>query len=472
MELAPVPRPLVPGVVTVSEQARAAEMLAEARRALAAGDSILARQRVEQIISSYPTTSSSPEALWLAAQLAFAQADYAQAAEHADRYVTLYPAGAAPTTVIELAERARAAVVERPTMVMALGAILPRTGSEILRGYGDLVLEGIRMAVDAHNHGRPVPVELVVLDDGGDVERVPQLIRELEGRQVFGVIGPLLGPGLWPAALARQDQNMVLISPTAAEPVVDIPNVYSMTAADPRGAERLAEYVVAAGLGRAAVMYPLTPENMIQAEAFSRSLRRAGGTLVADVPFEPGMTTFAEPLARLVALAPQSLFMPIGERDVRQLAPQLLFYGLSDVQLLGGEAWVSDQVLRMVDPRHLEGLVAATPLWEESPDAGWLDFVADYETLHRRSLDNAFPALGYDAASLLLLNLAPTLSTRAEFAAGVAATRELRGATGVIHVEEGQIIRRPFLVRVHGGEVVAAPPPWQLRREVQQLWGR
>jgi hypothetical protein len=66
-----------------------------------------------------------------------------------------------------------------------------------------------------------------------------------------------------------------------------------------------------------------------------------------------------------------------------------------------------------------------------------------YENAHRRTLQSAIPALGYDA-TLLAVRAAGAASAPAEY----------RGATGVLTIQGDSITRRPFLVRMQGGRLV------------------
>src|SRR5947209_8064785 len=53
---------------------------------------------------------------------------------------------------------------------LVVGVIVPRTGPAYMRQYGELVLEGVRLAVQQQGAGGR-KVELAVLDDAGDTVR-------------------------------------------------------------------------------------------------------------------------------------------------------------------------------------------------------------------------------------------------------------------------------------------------------------
>ncbi|MBI4408705.1 MAG: penicillin-binding protein activator [Gemmatimonadetes bacterium] len=347
-----------------------------------------------------------------------------------------------------------------------IGVIVAQSAPPPLRVYSQLVLEGVRLALQEHGRGGGAPIELVVLDDSGRAERDTALLRELERRGAVGVVGPLLSSGLALVAGARQDSALVFVSPTASNPPRSA-NVYSLNIPDTRGAEVLAEYALATGLTRVGLLYPDKPEWRRQARAFAESLERGGGEVPVEAPYDSGTTTFGPPLRRLAAAGPQAIYIPAPERDVRQLAPQIAYYGLDQlgIQVLGNETWVDDDVRRLVEPRFLNGVIASTPLVRASSEVRWQEFVALYEGAHRRLLNNPYPALGFDAVNWILSALPPNGALAHELAERLASGEPLRGATGILHARNGEVVRRPFLVRIQDGDLQpvedagAASPP-------------
>lgn len=329
--------------------------------------------------------------------------------------------------------------------VLRIGAILPETGSATMREYGLFVRQGIDIALS--EDGRDV--ELIVLDDAGDPARAAELTRRLEERGVLGIVGPLLGASVDAAAASRPDPALAIVSPTSSDPPRGA-NAYTLNAGDDRGSEALARYATASGIGPVALLYPNEPEFREQAAAFRRAFEAEGGRIAADLPWEPGTTTFAAVLDRLRDSGARVAYIPADERDIRQLAPQIAYYGLGSLSILGSEAWASEAVLRGVEPAVIEGVVVAVPFLPTSSAVAWDEFVGRYEAAQRRSLDNPYPALGYDATRLLL-SVLEERSTRRGVADRLAAIEDFRGATGVLSLSGGTVSRRPFLVRIRNG---------------------
>jgi ABC-type branched-subunit amino acid transport system substrate-binding protein len=332
---------------------------------------------------------------------------------------------------------------------LVVGVIVPQTGPAYMRQYGELVLEGVRLAVQQQGAGGR-KVELAVLDDAGDTSRDAELVRTLEQRGAIAIIGPLLSGGVDHAAAARRDSALVVISPTASQVAV-ARNAYSLNEDDVNGATALAVYARSAGLTRVATLHSRSPDVARQAHVFADEARRIGLNVVSEIPYDSGTTTFAKQIHTLVAAKPQAVFIPASERDVKQIAPQLSYYGLA-AQVLGGETWTGDEMLRTMDPKDLNGVIATTPLLR-SQDPAWKTFVDGYESTYRHTLDNPYPALGYDAARIVLSTPGGRVHAR-DVSRKISTLRDFRGATGVLSVKDGKVSRTPLIVRIDNRALV------------------
>src|SRR5690606_10108857 len=99
-------------------------------------------------------------------------------------------------------------------------------------------------------------------------------------------------------------------------------------------------------------------------------------------------------------------------------------------------------------------------------------FTQRYESTYRRTLNSDLPALGYDAVRLLIQALGQDRPAPGVVAERLAAISDLRGATGILSVQDGALVRRPYLVRIEGGNLIplgsytvpGGPPPSPLPR--------
>jgi ABC-type branched-subunit amino acid transport system substrate-binding protein len=341
---------------------------------------------------------------------------------------------------------------------LTLAVLLPRSGSPGLEQYGALILEGVELAVAGHEQAGGRPVDLRIVDSGANPATTRTAVAGLVGGDAIAVVGPLLPEQVEAAAAGRGGSMLAILSPSSPdEPAAA--GVYSLNAGDLLGVEALARYAAANKLGPIGILHPRTPNGTAAAAAFARVLAEAGMPAAARVAYDSMLTTFAEPMRELQAARVRALFIPAPERDVPQIAPQLEYYGLDNVQVLGGVAWTDEALLRSLPQRETEGVIATTPLLKWDTAIAWEDLVAAYEARHRRSLDHPFPALGYDAAGLVLAAVRAGADTPSEVARYLERGATLRGASGVIRIRDGRVEREPFIVRVQGGRLVKLAGP-------------
>jgi branched-chain amino acid transport system substrate-binding protein len=360
----------------------------------------------------------------------------------------------------ERAEAFESGEIEEEQWRPIIGAILPLSGT--LARYGQAAEEGVRLAVEEYNQRHYDQVTLIVRDDRDDWERDGDLVRELEQLGAVAIIGPLRSEGLEEVARRRRDRDLVIVSPTADENYSFARNTYSVwstTERVTRGARALGAFAVRdLQIDRFGVMYPNTREGRDQLAAFADAVRARGAEVVASIAYDDTATTFQEPMTFLGAANPQAIFAPAGSwSSVIQMAPQFSYYGLRGVQVLGDSDWSEPQVLRLVEPRFVNGTVISTFLDRSSPSVRWPEFVELYERTYRKGLrESMVPALAYDATQLVLEALPWGFPRRSAIARSFRDIRSLPGATGVFSVEDGAITRRPFLLQFKDGELVPA----------------
>jgi ABC-type branched-subunit amino acid transport system substrate-binding protein len=358
------------------------------------------------------------------------------------------------------ARRIASGEVESESWQPTIGVILPLSGP--LEAYGRMAEEGIRLAIDEYNRRHLDEVTLVVRDDADEYERDGELVRELERLDVVAIVGPLRSEGLDVAARARRDGNLLIVSPTALENLSFRRNTFSLwstTERVTRCARALAGFAVRdLQIRRFGVMYPATPEGRMQLAAFADGVRARGAQVVASIAYDGTATTFEEPLSFLGAAHPQAIYSPASTpRSVIQLAPQFSYYGLRGVQVLGDAEWSAPEVLRLVEPRFIDGTVVSTFLDRSSQSVRWQEFVELYERTYRKGLQgNLVPALAYDATQLVLAALPWGFPRRSAIARSFREIRGMPGATGIFTVEHETVTRRPFLLQFKDRQLVPA----------------
>lgn len=452
---------------------RATEMVRAAAEALPL-------EVLEVVLETAPRggIASSPAYTRLAVQL-LALGDEARASDFALAAVEAGASGA-ELALAEGVIRGELPDSLRPVRAFEIATVLPLGGPPALASYAALLAEGIEVAVD-NVLGDEYSVTLVPYDDEADPIVAAELVARLDSGSVAGVIGFLQDELLMSAAAARSDA-LPLISPTARSALGAGEGVYSLEGADPLAAEAVAHYAVSRALQRVAIIHPETPVAREEADTFATVAARFGIPVVGRFPYPAGATHFEAQLVaardslraaeiaalglgpddtlRVEMLEPVGIFMPIPAEDVPFVAPQFAHFGLDTlaIEILGTSGWTDPQALEEVDPRLVSGIVATAAVGG-GPDApGYARFRDAYEALYQRTLVSSTPAVGYDAALLLLEALRPGRLQPAAVHRSFEDLDAVEGALGVYSVRDGRVVRATELVVIQDGRPVPIPP--------------
>ncbi len=339
---------------------------------------------------------------------------------------------------------------------LRIGAILPLSGR--LSTIGTLLHEGILIAIDRYRDAHPngFDIELDARDDRSDPANAARLVRALEREDVLAIIGPFGSESFAMAVQARSDSDLPIISPTATEILVPGRAAYTMydaAARDSGMATDLARWTVdELGLRRVAIMEPAGAGGGTAGGAFARTVEEMGGQIVGHERYDPALTSLQTSIEALSAAGPDVVFAPsTSVSGVLSVAPQLFYYGLYDVIVIGSETWADPAVLGRLDDFATDHRVVGLAMDRVTPDTTWQQFVVDYERKYRKSLrNNIMPALAHDAAALVLAALeGAQIPLPAALARYLETGPVVRGVTGVYRPDAGRsVVHRETRIRM------------------------
>ncbi len=346
-------------------------------------------------------------------------------------------------------------------------------------------------------------IRLLVRDSGGTPERAAAAVRSMaRHRDLVAIIGPLLSAEAEAAAEGAEDAGVPLLTLTSREEVPRMGRYVFRLRTTPRDEVR---YLVDHAVGklaarRFAILYPQDNYGRGMRDQFWQVVEELGGHVVAVSSYSPEATDFADAIRRMIGyslltrgekvalkerdalmrrarrllpekgaiarkvayqlLGPEgdplppiidfdALFIPDSYEKVVLIAPQLAFHEVEGVQLLGTGAWSHPDLLRIAR-KHVRGAVISVPFHPDSQ----FPFVAKFVERFRRTFGAApdrFAAQAFDAASLVLVQLAAGLDSRSSVRDGVLRTQAFPGVSGVTTLlPDGNARKRPFLLGVKG----------------------
>ncbi|MGH0030036.1 MAG: ABC transporter substrate-binding protein [Myxococcota bacterium] len=387
-----------------------------------------------------------------------------------------------------------------------IGVVLPLSGS--FARFGEESLHGVMLAADLFGEASPEApgVRLLVRDTAGDPARAEAAVRELAADpSVAAIVGPLLSAECEAAASAAEELGVPLITLTSREEIATLRSfVFRLRTRPVEEAQLLVDGARAAGAQRFGILYPSDNYGRALRALFWDAVEARGGEVVAIAAFDPESTDFADPIRKLVGYTLLSseekglirkreamlqrarrlpadearalrrsarslvtadgsplppivdfdmLFIADSYQNVVLIAPQLAFHEVFGVRLLGPDGWYHRDLVR-VGREHVEGAIFVAHYFPESPTPWVRDFADRYDAtfLHE---SNVFAAQAFDAANLVLVQLARGFDSRQAVRDGVLATESYPGASGVLTMRsDGNANKRPFLLGVEKGHVV------------------
>ncbi len=390
-----------------------------------------------------------------------------------------------------------------------LGVVLPLSGS--FQAFGEECLQGILLAARILGEGAGTTAEhsvrLRVRDSRGTPEGAAASVRELAGDpQVLAIVGPLLGDESEAAAVAASEAGIPLVTLAGREEVARGRAGVFRLGLTPRGEMQalVAFAYQRLDVRRFAVLYPRDAFGETLKSFFEDAVKRQGGELAGVAAYAPGVTDFAEPIRSLVGypslsergktllrqredlldraaraapreaaelrrqakalttpdggpLPPivnfEALFIPDSYGQVVLIAPQLAFHGVEGVHLLGSSGWNHRDLVR-IGGKHVEGAVFTEAFFVDEERPYVIEFARRFETAFERP-PGAPAAQAFDAANLLLLQLAHGRRSRIELAKGFSEIRGYPGVSGMTTMlADGNAEKDPYVLGVRSGAIV------------------
>ena len=338
-----------------------------------------------------------------------------------------------------------------------IGALAPLNGQVAV--YGIAASNGLKLAVEERNAGEGVlgkQVELKLEDEEGDATKAINAYNKLMGEGIVALWGDITSkPTIAVAAKAAKD-GMPMITPTSTATAVtkDVNNVFRACFLDPYQGESLASYSKEkVGAQKVAVLYDATDDYSIGlAEAYKAKAEELGMEVVYYDAFQAGDTDFKSQLSTIKTAAPEALFIPSYYNTIALIADQAKALGI-ETQFIGADGW--DGVLSALTEENksvVDGAIFANHYYIGDESEVVKSFVDAYTNAYGEA-PNAFAALGYDAANILMDSIENAGSTDP-----VAIIEEMQaiqhdGVTGSIkYAGNGDPVKSITLITIKDGE--------------------
>ncbi|MGF6273802.1 branched-chain amino acid transport system substrate-binding protein [Massilia sp. UYP11] len=317
--------------------------------------------------------------------------------------------------------------------------------------FGKDTENGARMAIEALNArgvtigGKKVTFQLVAEDDAADPKQATSVAQKLVDARVNGVIGHQTSGTTIPASKIYHTAGIPQISHSSTSPKYTqqgFNTAFRVIANDVQLGQALGRYATGTmKVKRVAVVDDRTAYGQGLATEFSRSLQKAGGSVVAREFTNDKATDFSAIVTRIRATKPDLVFFGGMNATAGPMLRQMKQLGMN-VRMMGGDGICSDEIFKLSGGTMVDGQVVCAEAGGVQGDAkaGMDKFRADYKK--RFGIDVQINApYAYDATLAMAEAMVKAGSSAPARYLPVLAKIQYQGVTGPIAFDQRGDIR-------------------------------
>ncbi len=357
--------------------------------------------------------------------------------------------------------------------ISKIGLIIPLDGR--FETYGRKLLRGISLAISEWNRNHHEDqIKLVVKNTSGDPSMVLKTFREMvHEEKVLALLGPL-GKSNLNVLLDEPEAESILIMAFTADMPRQNSTIFHLRMMPDTATivEAITRYAIEElNLKKLAILYPKDPYGQKARDLFESAVLQLNGAIVSSASYLPETTDFKSAIKQLIPGASskrqnvtvpfEAIFVPDDIKTVSLIAPQLLYYNVVGIPLLGTNLWEHPK-LGNLSNGYMDGSYYATPYFTWSDDPESSRFRSKFNTFFG-NWPGFLEAQGYDTMRLLLalreailLNQSPSRRSLINMARGFQFRKTI---TGIKQINEDGFIKRSVkIIGIKGDRPVQVYP--------------
>jgi len=366
-----------------------------------------------------------------------------------------------------------------------VGCLLPLSGPFAI--YGQEVLNAIELGLNIFQESNKgfSSIEIVIRDTEGDPEIAIKALKEIaEEQRAIVTIGPLISKVAKVVVEKAQELGMPIITLSQSEGITKKGDMVFQNCFTQEDQLRslINKVMGEMGLKRFAILYPATTYGKYFMNKLWDKVESQGGVITAAESYNPKDTDFATEIKKLVGLfyprpkpvteeeeeseeEPEpiidfdAIFIPDSYERVALIAPQLAYYDVVGVRLLGTNLWNSPKLIETAG-RYVRGAIFPSGFFPGSGYIGVENFIEQYKTGFRQE-PGLLAAIGYDTIRIvkeILQAKGEDIKTREDFRSALAGGISFDGVTGPTVFDNRRMAKRnPLLLTVRGRYFLPMP---------------
>ena len=153
-----------------------------------------------------------------------------------------------------------------------------------------------------------------------------------------------------------------------------------------------------------------------------------------------------------------ALFIPDSPEKISMIVPQLPYYDVNHVMLLGPNIWHSNDLIELAR-NYVQGAILTEGFFDESTSPAVQGFLSRFESVYNEK-PGFIEAISYDTAMLIFNTLSnEEFQLRSDIQRALMNLAPYEGVTGLTRFEEtGEAMKKLFLLEVRGRQFVELNP--------------
>jgi branched-chain amino acid transport system substrate-binding protein len=350
--------------------------------------------------------------------------------------------------------------------VVTIGHVAPTSGG--IAHLGKDNENGAIMAVEELNAagvtigGKKVTIKLMTEDDAADPKQGTAVAQKLVDANVSGVIGHLNSGTSIPASKIYSDAGIPQISPSATNPKYTrqgFKTTFRVVADDTQLGGTLGKYAVNTLKGKSiAVIDDRTAYGQGVAEEFSKAVKAAGGSIVAQEFTTDKATDFNAILTSIKGKKPDVVFFGGMDAVAGPMLRQMKSLGIN-AKFMGGDGICSAELVKLAGDAVTDNQVFCAEAGGVEPGSKFEAAKNDFDKKFKAKFGvdvQVYAPYVYDSVKIMVAAMVKAGSSDpAKYLPVLAATKDFQGVTGAISFDnKGDVLNGALTLQtIKGGKL-------------------